>query len=368
MNQKLEIVIQRAASQIISGLGTAIPRQAVLQLVFKDTRNSAFIVTTGGEGFALHDGRHKSPDISMFLTEADLLDLTDHGHIRNYVVVTGPVELILAFRNRFMSISHEGKVALEGRVAKSIRLRAVSRVSLNSLSSNEFIEHFAVGSVPVVITEAMPRARASSWTVEKLVNAYGKLQVQIRSGDYAKKIYQKDMEVELASLGDYIRYCRGAAGLNQHGARPPPYAANNIVPPEWHAWLDYPPFIPKVFFAFTKFWIGPGGSITPLHRDWSDNFLTQIIGTKNLVLFSPDHNAIFQSEEVHLGLDSCRHLDPTDATSQVIQQSVPLAVELNAGEMLFLPAGWFHDVRTPEFSFSINFFSTRIPYAAFPPC
>jgi len=158
MNQKLEMIIQRAASQIISGLGAAIPRQAVLQLVFKDTRKSAFIVTGAGKGFALHDGRHKSPDMSVFLTEVDLLDLTNHGHIRNYVVVSGPVELILAFRNKFMSISHEGKVALEARVAKSVRLRAVSRMSLNSLSPNQFIERFAVGSVPVVITEAMPRA------------------------------------------------------------------------------------------------------------------------------------------------------------------------------------------------------------------
>jgi len=335
--------------------------------VFKDIRKSAFVAIDAADEFALNEGRHKSPDITLFLTEADLLDLTNYGHIRNYVVVTGPVERVLAFRNKFMSISQEQKKTLEAQVEKSIKLEVVSRVSRNHLSSDEFIEHFAVRSVPVVITEAMPRAHATSWTVDKLVSTYGTLKIQVRTGDYAKKIYQRDMEVRSARLGDYISSFKESADMSHRATTPAPYAANNVIPPEWNEWLDYPPYIPDVFFAFTKFWIGPAGSITPLHRDWSDNFLTQVIGAKKLILFSPDHNTLFQSEAVHAGLDSCRHLNPMDSTNPIIQQSNPLEVELNPGEMLFLPAGWFHYVWTLGFSFSINFFSTRIPYATFPP-
>jgi hypothetical protein len=263
-----------------------------------------------------------------------------------------------------MSISKEGKAAIES-LSATAELTSVDRISAESTSSAEFLKRYAVGNRPVLIANAMPNARAANWTIDKMRSAFRDVNVEVRTGEYAANIYQATMATRTLKCGDYL--AAWAAGPSSETALPPEYAASNVAPLEWGAWLDYPPFVPRALCAFAKFWIGPAGTLTPLHRDWGDNFLSQLSGAKEVALVSPYHARLLSPKVIHPFLDSCNWIDPYNQRDPIVSECRPIFTTLNAGEMLFLPAGWFHHVRATSFSFSVNFFMQRVPYAVCPP-
>jgi hypothetical protein len=102
-------------------------------------------------------------------------------------------------------------------------------------------------------------------------------------------------------------------------------------------------------------WIGPRGTFTPLHFDLTNNLLAQVTGSKRIVLIPP-------SETRHL--HHRRHVfsdvhDVTDESRLALYPSARHArryeLELKAGETLYVPVGWWHQVRSTEFSVTLTF-------------
>ena len=371
----MESAVHTNLHDIVRTLLPSIPGgkpQTVLQFVVRDKRVTAFVVvdrTHRGETLHLRDGRHGSPDASISLSTADLLDIRRLGCVRGPVSMTGNPQVISSFRDRFMSVSPEGKMRIEEltRASGASRYGAeLERISAEAISPADFIQRYAVASRPVVLVDAMPKWKASPWTIDRIRSELRDASVNVRAGNYAANIYKETMETRELRLGDYLD-AYASATAQPTDAATPPYAASNGVPWDWHLWLDYPPFVPQALCSFAKYWIGPGGTVTPLHRDWFDNFLTQVVGSKRLALVAPGRAPALSPRTVHAGLDSCNRVDPFDPQDPIAAQCDPVFVTLNAGEMVFLPAGWFHDVRSTSFSFSVNFFLMRVPYAVCPP-
>lgn len=101
---------------------------------------------------------------------------------------------------------------------------------------------------------------------------------------------------------------------------------------------------PQDDYRFT--YVGPRGTFTPLHRDvygsysWSSN----IVGRKIWWLVPPENTDIVWTQpggtEVVFDL---RELDETlwrDKVLQVVQE---------AGETIFVPSGWYHQVQNLDF-------------------
>ena len=367
MNDQATEKLRNAVRTIVSGNRFRSATPVTLQFVIRDQRASAFVIasTEGAETrWQLHSGTHDKPNLTVNLTTADLVDLGTLHCLRSYVAVRGDEQLVSWFRTQFMSISAEGKAAIESRSATA-ELTSVDRISAESTSSAEFLKRYAVGNLPVLITNAMPNARAANWTFDKMRSAFRDVNVEVRTGEYAANIYQTNMTTRTLKCGDYLAALAGEPSSGT--AKPPEYAANNVVPLEWGAWLDYPAFVPRALCVFATFWIGPAGTLTPLHRDWADNFLTQLSGAKEIALVSPCHARLLSPKVIHPFLESCNWIDPYDQRDPVVSECRPIFTTLNAGEMLFLPAGWFHHVRSTSFSFSVNFFMQRVPYAVCPP-
>lgn len=106
-----------------------------------------------------------------------------------------------------------------------------------------------------------------------------------------------------------------------------------------------------------KAWLGPKGTVSPMHFDPKHNLLCQVFGHKQVVLAAPEDS-----------LNLYPHDDRMLAnTSQVDAESVdekrfPLAVNvrwyrmtLYKGEMLYIPPGWWHHIRSMDKSFSVSF-------------
>jgi lysine-specific demethylase 8 len=107
-----------------------------------------------------------------------------------------------------------------------------------------------------------------------------------------------------------------------------------------------------------RLWMNAPDIGVPLHRDFSENLIGQLDGVKQFVLYPP--------EEAHR-LYAFPRRSPVPTFCQVDGEAPDpvrfprcadarrAVVTLRAGEMLFLPSRWWHQVRSVEPSLSINF-------------
>jgi len=121
--------------------------------------------------------------------------------------------------------------------------------------------------------------------------------------------------------------------------------------------IIYPPYL-GARPQDSRIWIGQPGNVTWLHYDAMHNFLCQVRGRKRLVLFPPSDLRNLYPQHF---------LSPSPHHSQVdieaadyekfprARRAVPVEVTLEQGEMLFLPAGWWHQVYSLEAAISVNF-------------
>ncbi|KAM0511207.1 hypothetical protein ACHAPE_010086 [Trichoderma viride] len=113
-------------------------------------------------------------------------------------------------------------------------------------------------------------------------------------------------------------------------------------------------------------WIGNSRSTTALHKDTFENIFVQIVGRKHFVLLPPLFHAcvnerpvlpatyVRQGDGFALCLDPDSQpvplatWDPDDAkrnSTHVSALAKPVRVTLNPGDMLYLPAMWYHKVK-----------------------
>lgn len=105
-------------------------------------------------------------------------------------------------------------------------------------------------------------------------------------------------------------------------------------------------------FPAKGIFISAAGARTRLHRDpWcSDAILCQLSGRKKVVMYSP-------AAAQHLHIDgSVVHVDHVDPQSFPPFADLEPVVEdfLESGEVLYVPAGWFHHVLTVANSISLT--------------
>ena len=95
-------------------------------------------------------------------------------------------------------------------------------------------------------------------------------------------------------------------------------------------------------------WIGPAGTHTPLHHDGDDSMFCQVLGRKRIRLAPPESLPLLERSR---GVYS--HWDPGDALEPDAPEAM-LEVVLAAGEALFIPSGWWHQVDALDPSISVS--------------
>jgi lysine-specific demethylase 8 len=106
-----------------------------------------------------------------------------------------------------------------------------------------------------------------------------------------------------------------------------------------------------------KGWIGPAGTVTGYHVDWGDNVLAQICGRKEVRLVAPaDSKFMYPSKRFDQGtMSSEMDVDNLDAERfPLFANATEYRVVIHPGEMLFIPRGWWHHVRSLDKSISVS--------------
>nr|XP_023022398.1 lysine-specific demethylase 8-like [Leptinotarsa decemlineata] len=104
-------------------------------------------------------------------------------------------------------------------------------------------------------------------------------------------------------------------------------------------------------------WLGPMGTVSPLHHDPKNNILAQIYGYKQIILFSPKDSPFLYPHEDKL-LNNTAQVNPLQPDLEKypkFSKAKMYKCLLGPGEMLFIPVKWWHHVSALEKSFSVSF-------------
>jgi hypothetical protein len=109
-------------------------------------------------------------------------------------------------------------------------------------------------------------------------------------------------------------------------------------------------------------WLGPAGTVTPLHFDSYHNVLTQVAGHKRVRLYDARQTPLLYPKDAGgTGVDAQGNVSAVDVEAPDLERypdfarAVCTETVLGPGEGLYIPAGVWHHVRSLTTSFSVSF-------------
>ena len=217
----------------------------------------------------------------------------------------------------------------------------------------------AMQGLPFIMTGVVNRWPLLSLTPQELRERYSHLRVRARVGDYIGTAFQPDRAMQDMSLGEYLDIAPGTDALP---SALPPYVGN-LELRELNRMCHWPAYFSKM--GPPRFWIGPERTMTPLHCDYDDNIFAQIWGSKRIFLAPPHHDAFLYPSEANAILFGSP-VDPEAPDYErfpLARQAALVDCVVSPGEMLYVPAGWYHQVRALSFSLSSNRWARGLPLA-----
>lgn len=104
-------------------------------------------------------------------------------------------------------------------------------------------------------------------------------------------------------------------------------------------------------------WFGPRGTVSPLHQDPQQNFLTQVLGRKYIRLYAPQESEALYPHDTHLLFNTSQvDVEKPDLEKFPKFAEAPFqSCILSPGDILFIPVKYWHYVRALDLSFSVSF-------------
>lgn len=229
---------------------------------------------------------------------------------------------------------------------------AVERISWPGLDAF-LTRHWSTGA-PVVIEGLVSSWPAMTrWTLDALEARFGDVEVAITDGRDADPDYDMHHErhTRTVTMRELVARIRREpvsndfymVANNRNIARGLEPALDDVVWPE--------DLEPRGAAMSSAIWIGPGGTVTPLHHDTSNILFCQVVGRKHFKLVAPLETALLEgARDMYAAVDpDAPDLERFPWWNDVLVREVTLG----PGEALFLPVGVWHHVRSLEPSVSL---------------
>jgi hypothetical protein len=240
----------------------------------------------------------------------------------------------------------------------------------SDLSAEEFLERYYAQNRPVILTGEMAGWPAlARWTPAYLKQAVGARPVEFQGGrghDPEFEMY-KDKHRQEAPFDAFMDHILRPGAGNDAYLTAYNSARNTQSLSPLQADLGFlDKFLdPEASMPNGMMWIGPAGTFTSLHHDLTNNFIAQVVGRKAIKLAPAaeigkiyNHRHVFSEipdlEGAGIDLDRYARLSELRLYDVLLQP----------GEILFVPLGWWHQVRSLDFSVTITYTNFRWPNAS----
>jgi hypothetical protein len=213
----------------------------------------------------------------------------------------------------------------------------------------------AAAGLPFLVQGVVGRWPIAGLGPAELRERYGHVPVRARVGDYVNTAFAPDRAMQDMAMRDYLDLSTDPGDL-------PPYVGN-LELRELNALCHWPTWFDKM--GPPRFWLGPARTVTPLHCDYDDNLFAQIWGRKRIFLAPPHHDQFLYVREANPILFGSP-FDPEAPDFErfpLARQAALVDVIVEPGDMLYVPAGWYHQVRALTFSLSSNRWARAVPFA-----
>jgi len=245
---------------------------------------------------------------------------------------------------------------------QSPHARAVS--VRHGLSGPAFFEDHYFVNRPVLLRGAMKHSPAvGTWSPERFADRFGSVPIQITDGRSADPDYEVNFAntVRKVRLGELVARLRQEPISNDYYLVARNYFFEHPALAPLRREVEPPPDIIDTRDqrpGTMKLWLGPRGTVTPLHYDQHSILFAQIYGRKHFKLIPPfDSRQVYPRDRFYSSVDPER--PDADRFPEFSRANVADVV-VEPGDVLFLPVHWWHWVRSLDISISVTFSSFRL--------
>lgn len=245
------------------------------------------------------------------------------------------------------------------------KLDALSGAELperHGITGEEFFDQFYLRNRPVVLRGIAAGSGLLEWTPAALREQFGALDVQVQTGRRAEPIWDVFLrgKTSTMSLADYVELVLSAGETNEFYLT----ANENFLAHDRDRRI-----LADVAFADalldsdnryqgTNLWLGPAGTISPLHRDRVNVLNVQTVGSKRITLVDACQLPKVYNQQSYYSMVDVERPD-LDRFPDFAEVTVRSAV-LQPGDAVFIPIHWWHHLRALQVSVSITFVNFRL--------
>ena len=245
-----------------------------------------------------------------------------------------------------------------------------------ALGSEEFLERYYAPARPVILTGEMDGWPALlRWTPDYLKAKIGPAVVEYQDGPFALAGSEmvQDRQRRRAPFEifiDQITADRAGGGAYLDASNSPQNQAALAPLAEGLGFVDK--FLTRDAAAPNGVpWIGGAGAMTSLRHDLSNSFIAQVVGRQRVkMLPASEVGRLYNRDHVFSEIADLDSPDLSVARFPRLVGARLFDVLLEPGEILFMPLGWWRQLRSLEFSAAMTFTNFRWPNgggAAYPP-
>jgi hypothetical protein len=236
----------------------------------------------------------------------------------------------------------------------------VERVALPDRET--FLRTYYAPNLPAVFLDAVQGWPALSWTPRDLAERFGEHVVEVQGDREADPLFElrSNHHKQVKTLGEFVsaieegRHNDLYMTANNAGANRALLAQlfeeiggiGELLDTERNNECGF-------------LWLGPAGVVTPLHHDLTNNLLVQLHGRKRVHLIPALQVPwLYNFHHVYSRVNAP---EPDLEATPDYALTTPYQVLLSPGEVLFIPAGWWHWVEGLDVTISLSFTNLTLP-------
>ncbi len=233
-----------------------------------------------------------------------------------------------------------------------------------------FLREYVQTGKPVILRNGLGSCKASTWTPEYLRSVVGHRKLPVAT---SSRRHVFSYTTDGSAFGYRELDFATALGLLQQSSDVSYYVMQipvHLKLPELTADIELPPLVSSSELRSTNLWVSAADTLTPLHFDSSNNLLAQVYGSKRVTLYAPEHSSAmypYAPWTSHPHVSEVDFKSPDPQRFPLFTRAAATTAILEAGDVLFLPAFWWHAVETLALSISLNFWWRIHPWQLFAP-